>query len=208
MHYRSVYTLLGVVLCTILFFSNSSNPPNKRTGAPGDDGTCADGCHGGGGFSGTVDISGLPSTIQAGQVYTITLTATATAGSPSTGGFQILALNEANQNVGDLIVTNGAETGTNTQSGREYMEHRGDKTYSGNSVSWTFNWQAPNGPNDEEITLWFVSVMANNNMENSGDNVITNTFTGTITGALIHLLFLLFPKWMSPALARMMERQL
>lgn len=183
MHYRSIYTLLGVVLCTILFFSNSSNPPNKRTGAPGDDGTCADGCHGGGGFSGTVDISGLPSTIQAGQVYTITLTATATAGSPSTGGFQILALNEANQNVGDLIVTNGAETGTNTQSGREYMEHRGDKTYSGNSVSWTFNWQAPNGPNDEEITLWFVSVMANNNMENSGDNVITNTFTGTITGA-------------------------
>lgn len=41
----------------------------------------------------------------------------------------------------------------------------------------------PTAPNDEEITLWFVSVMANNNMENSGDNVITNTFTGTITGA-------------------------
>ncbi len=85
--------------------------------------------------------------------------------------------------MGDMIVVNGAETGTNTQDSREYMEHRGDKNYSGNSVSWTFDWMAPNGPNDEEITLWFVSVMANNNGQNNGDNVVTNTFTGTITGA-------------------------
>ncbi|MCF8238144.1 MAG: SprB repeat-containing protein [Saprospiraceae bacterium] len=183
MAYRSVYTLFGVLFCTILFFSNSSNPPNARTGAPGDDGTCATGCHGGGSYQGGVDISGIPTSIQAGQTYTVTLTTTATSGSPVVGGFQILALNSANQNVGDMIVTNGAETGTNTQGGREYMEHRGAKNYSGNSVSWTFDWQAPNGPNDEDITFWFVSVMANNNGQNNGDNVVMETHTGTIFGA-------------------------
>ncbi len=183
MRYRSLYTLLGVLFCTVLFLSNSSNPPNARTGAPGDDGTCATGCHGGGSYQGNLSISGIPTNIQAGQTYTVTLTATATVGSPVVGGFQILALDESNSNVGDMIVTNGAETGTNSQGGREYMEHRGAKNYSGNSVSWTFDWQAPNGPNDENITFWFVSVMANNNGQNSGDNVLMQTQTGTIFGA-------------------------
>ncbi|MEZ5030825.1 MAG: choice-of-anchor V domain-containing protein [Saprospiraceae bacterium] len=111
---KSILSFLGVIFCALLFFSNSTNPPNARTGAPGDDGTCASGCHGGGSFQGTVDISGIPSTIQAGETYTVTLTTTATVGNPVTGGFQILALNSANQNVGDMIVTNGAETGTNS----------------------------------------------------------------------------------------------
>lgn len=181
---KSILSFLGVIFCALLFFSNSTNPPNARTGAPGDDGTCASGCHGGGSFQGTVDISGIPSTIQAGETYTVTLTTTATVGNPVTGGFQILALNSANQNVGDMIVTNGAETGTNSQGGREYMEHRGDKNFSGGQVSWTFDWQAPNGPNNEDITLWFVSVLANNNGGNNGDNVVTNTFMGTLTGAV------------------------
>lgn len=180
---RSTLLLFAVISTATLFLSLSSNPPNARTGAPGDDGTCATGCHGGGSFQGTVDISGIPSMIQAGQTYTVTLTTTATMGSPQTGGFQILALNSANQNVGDMIVTNGAETGTNNQGSREYMEHRGDKNFSGGQVSWTFDWQAPNGPNNEDITLWFVSVLANNNGGNNGDNVVTNTFMGTLTGA-------------------------
>ncbi|MEZ5030824.1 MAG: hypothetical protein R2787_05440 [Saprospiraceae bacterium] len=60
----------------------------------------------------------------------------------------------------------------------------GSKNFSGGQVSRTFDWQAPNGPNNEDITLWFVSVLANNNGGNNGDNVVTNTFMGTLTGAV------------------------
>ena len=180
MRYRSIYTLFGVLLCTVLFFSNSTNPPNKRTGAPGDDGTCATGCHGGGGFQGTVELTGLPTSINHDQSYLVTLTATSTVGSPITGGFQLLALDEFNQSVGDFYVVNGAETGIEVQDGREYIEHRGDKAFSGNSVSWTFHYHAPPGPDNLPITFWFASVLANNNGQIDGDNVITNSFFTTL----------------------------
>jgi hypothetical protein len=73
-------------------------------------------------------------------------------------------------------VLNAAETGTETSGGREYMEHRGAKNYSGNSVSWTFDWQAPAGPNNETITFYFSSVLANNNGAPTGDNVVNSNF--------------------------------
>lgn len=168
--------LVSAVVLAAFFLASSDNPPNARTGAPGE-GLCSTGCHGGGGFSGNVAISGIPGTVQAGQTYTVTLTTTATSGSPSVGGFQIVALNSGNMNIGDLIVLNAAETGTDFSGGREYMEHRGDKNYSGNTVSWTFDWQAPAGPNNETITFYFSSVMANNNSAFSGDNAVNSSFS-------------------------------
>ena len=167
-----------IVVLAGLLLSNSSNPPNARTGAPGEQ-LCS-GCHGGGSYSGTVEIDGLPSTVMAGETYTITLTTTATAGNPVTGGFQIVALNSSNQNVGDLIVVNGAETGTETSGGREYMEHRGDKSFSGNTVSWTFDWQAPNGPNNASLKMYFSSVLANNNSGSSGDVMVNANYSFTL----------------------------
>lgn len=167
-----------IVVLAGLLLSNSSNPPNARTGAPGEQ-LCS-GCHGGGSFSGNVEIDGLPSTVMAGETYTITLTTTATSGNPLTGGFQIVALNSSNQNVGDLIVLNSAETGTETSGGREYMEHRGDKSYSGNSVSWTFDWTAPNGPNNASLKMYFSSVMANNNGNSSGDVMVNSNYSFTL----------------------------
>lgn len=178
MHLRPKLLLPLIVVLAGLLISNSSNPPNARTGAPGEQ-LCS-GCHGGGSYSGTVEIDGLPSTVTAGETYTITLTTTATSGNPLTGGFQIVALNSSNQNVGDLIVINGAETGTETSGGREYMEHRGDKSYSGNTVSWTFDWTAPNGPNNAALKMYFSSVLANNNSGSSGDVAVNSNFSFTL----------------------------
>ncbi|MBP6183783.1 MAG: T9SS type A sorting domain-containing protein [Saprospiraceae bacterium] len=175
---NTTLTLFAVILIATLFLSNSGNPNNGLTGGPGE-GLCTQ-CHSGGGFSGNVAITGIPSTVQAGDTYTITVTTTATAGSPVTGGFQLMALNSSNQNAGDLIVVNGGETGTDFQGGREYMEHRGDKGYSGNMVSWEFEWKAPPGPNNTTITFYFSSVLANNNMNSSGDNVVNSNFSTTL----------------------------
>lgn len=175
---RTTNLFLTVIIAAFLL-SYASNPPDARTGAPGEL-LCSSGCHGGGSYDGTVEISGLPSVVQAGSTYTVTLTVNAIVGNPATGGFQIVALNSANQNMGDMIVINPGETGTNTSGGREYMEHRGDKNYSGGTVSWTFDWQAPSGPNNETIKFYFASVMSNNNNGTTGDKVINSNHTVTL----------------------------
>ncbi len=173
MRQRNTANLIGVVVIAALLIAFSGNPPDGHTGAPGE--SLCSACHSGGSFNGNVAITGLPSTVMAGQTYTITLTATATAGSPVVGGFQIVALNASNQNAGDLIVLNPGETGTETSGGREYMEHRGPKNYAGNSVSWVFDWTAPAGPDNETLTFYFASNMANNNGNSTGDNIINSS---------------------------------
>lgn len=174
-------TLFGLGLGAFLFLSYSSNPPNGHTGGPGE-GTCAN-CHGGGSYNGTVSITGIPSTIQANTIYNVQITINASAGSPVAGGFQLMSLNGSNNNAGTLIVVNGAETGIDTEGGRTYMEHRVPKSFSGNSVTWNFDWQAPNGPNNEQITFYFVGNMVNLNNNTTGDMPVTGLFTGTVQGA-------------------------
>ncbi len=163
----------------ILFLANSSDPPNAKTGAPFD-GICSD-CHGGGSFQGTVSVSGLPSDIMPNTTYHLTLTLTATSGSPTKGGFQIVAVNSSNVNIGDLINT-GTETGTSNTGGREYLDHRGAKSFSGNSVNWTFDWKSPNGPNGAVITLYFAGNFANGNNSTSGDAIENASISGTLMG--------------------------
>lgn len=165
--------------CLTLFLSNSSNPPDRNTGAPFD-GLCSN-CHGGGSFDGDIVITGFPSTILPNTTYGITYTVNATMGSPAIGGFQIVAVNESNVNSGDLAQVN-SETGTSTSNGREYLDHRGGKAFSGNSVSWNFNWTSPNGPNGTVITLYYAANLANGTGGTGGDNIIFASKSGTMMG--------------------------
>lgn len=181
MRHKPLLYLMAILVSSVLFLSNSFNPPNARTGGPGE-GLCSD-CHSGGSFNGNVSITGIPTTVQANQLYNVELTISATSGSPASGGFQLVALNSANENVGTLIVTNGAQTGTNTEGGRTYMEHRGPKSFSGNTVTWEFDWEAPAGPNNEDITFYFVGNMVNGNGGTSGDAVVNTNFNTTLQGA-------------------------
>lgn len=173
--------IFGLGLGVFLLLSFSSNPPNGRTEGPGE-GSCAN-CHGGGAYSGTVSISGIPTTIEANTTYNVQITINASAGSPAAGGFQLMALNSSNNNVGTLMVVNGAETGIDTEGGRTYMEHRGPKSFAGNNVTWNFDWKAPSGPNNEQITFYFIGNMVNLNNNTTGDVPVTGTFTGTLQGA-------------------------
>ncbi|MFZ1424224.1 MAG: choice-of-anchor V domain-containing protein [Saprospiraceae bacterium] len=177
--YQLKYIIPFIFFCFILFLGNSGNPPDGYTGAPFNS-TCGS-CHGGGSFDGVVDISGFPSTILPNTTYDITLTASATSGTPIVGGFQLVAVNAANQNSGDLINVSG-QTGTTTSGSREYIDQRGAKAYTGNSVSWDFKWTSPNGPSGSVITLYFSSNMANGNGSSSGDRSINSSKSGTMMG--------------------------
>lgn len=178
---RTLKLLFGLGLMTFLFLSNFDNPPDGHTGAPGEDLCTA--CHSGGSYNGNVTVSGLPSTVQANTIYNVDITITATSGSPVAGGFQLVALDGSNNNAGNLIVVNAGETGTDMSGGRTYMEHRSPKNFSGNTVTWSFDWQAPNGPNNENITFYFVGNMVNLNNQSTGDTPVNSNFSVTVTGA-------------------------
>ena len=154
----------GVILSALVWLANASNPPNGRTGAPFD-GHC-NGCHGGSNpnnYAGTVELSGMPSTIQPNVTYPLTLTMTTTGtGVPSRGGFQLVVVDGNNVNCGDLQNIAGQGTGTEMPS-REYIEHRNPKNFSGggSSISWDFNWKSPLSATGNTVKVYYIGNFCN-----------------------------------------------
>lgn len=173
----------GLVLSVLVWLANSNNPTNGRTGAPFD-GHC-NSCHDGnnpGGFNGTVEVTGLPNPILPNTVYPLTITLTPTAGSPVRGGFQLVAVDGNNADAGDLATLN-TQTGTEMSGGREYIEHRGAKNFTGGGpASWNFNWTSPGVAPGGTITFYYVGNFGNNNNSDSGDRPIEGIATYTFNG--------------------------
>ena len=111
-----LFPIAGLLLGALVWLASNANPLNGKTGAPlPGEGHCNE-CHGGtnpGGFDGTVEISGLPATIEPNTTYPMVLTMTPTAGSPIKGGFQLVMVNGSNANAGNLA-------SINTQTGTEF----------------------------------------------------------------------------------------
>ncbi len=172
--------LLSFVLLSIVIFSYSGNPPNGKTGAPGE-GLCSD-CHNpnGGGFGGSLEIAGLPSDIEAGMTYELTITTSFTSGSPIKTGFQMVGLDGSDNNVGTLSNPSPNTVLTNS-GGRNYHEHNPAVNFDGETfVSRTVDWTAPSGPNGETITFYASSMIANGNGANTGDDLVTTNVSGTL----------------------------
>lgn len=171
----------GIVLGALVWLANSSNPPNGRTGAPFD-GHCNN-CHTGNanGYNGTVTISGLPSTIAPNTTYNLNLDLTAIAGSPSRGGYQLVAVDGNNANCGNLSVVNG-QSGTEFSGGREYIEQRGSKLFSGGSVDWDFQWTSPASVPGNTVRFYFIGNFCNGS-GSSGDFPIAASATFDFAGA-------------------------
>lgn len=174
----------GLLLSVLVWLANSANPTNGRTGAPFD-GHC-NSCHTGNnpnGYDGTVEIGGMPAVVQPNTVYPLTITLTATAGTPSKAGFQLVSVDDNNSNAGNLANANtqsGTETITATQ--REYIEHRGAKNFSGGTASWSFNWTSPGVASGGHITFWYIGNFTNGNGADSGDRPLAFSTTYDFNG--------------------------
>lgn len=170
--YRILTLYAGIFIAWIIFGSNASNPPNAHTNAPFDQ-FCSQ-CHGGGQFNGTMEISGIPATVNAGETYQASFTITATQGSPVRAGFQLVSVFDSNNNnAGGLIA--GSGTGINNTGGRDYIEQRGARNFSGNQVSWNFDWVAPTGPDGATIVMYYAGNLTNGNGSTSGDRPISGS---------------------------------
>jgi hypothetical protein len=179
---KLLYSLFAAAF-GIFTLSFSGNPPNGRTGAPGD-GLCSD-CHssGAGSIDGEILLTGLPATIDPNTTYTITVMVNNPNGLAQRAGFQWVALNSSNQNAGTMTVASSSSTVT-PSGGRNYHEHSPAQNFGGgNSVSWTVNWTSPDAPaSNETITFYGASVIANGNGSSSGDLVATTQVTGQMMG--------------------------
>jgi hypothetical protein len=178
---NKIYTLFITLLFAVLFVNFSGNPPNGNTGAPGD--SLCTGCHNNSnpnGFVATVDVLNFPSTITPNTTYNLTAEVVYTSGTPVRAGFQAVVLDASNNNSGDLSTTDPNVVAT-TAGIREYVEHDPAQTFgTGTSVTYDFDWVAPNATNGEVITIYIASLVGNGGNGNSGDLTITNSISGTI----------------------------
>ncbi len=168
---KPVYMIFSLcTLCVLMFSFYASGPPVGVTGAPGEL-TCSTtpGCHFGGTFTGTIDITGLPATVVANTVYTITFTVnSATA---VKGGFELTCLDKLNAACGTLTAGTGQSVDATTP--RQYVAHTSPKAYASGSIAWTFTWKAPATLASGPITFYGASNLTNGNGGMSGDNAIT-----------------------------------
>lgn len=162
---------LVMLLAASLAAGYSANPPDAKTGRPGE-GTCLD-CHSGpAGSADSTALVGLPgNTYLADSVYDLTMTARFAP--QRRWGFELTAVDESGQRAGQISVSDP----TNTQwssAGPGYLKQTSAGNYRGSigPVSWTFRWQAPPTGRGPVTFYWSVNA-ANNNNSTSGDAICT-----------------------------------
>ena len=177
--YRPKFLVTALFGLLILLGAWSANPPDGRTGAPGD-GICQD-CHNppGGGIDGNLEILGLPMTIAPNTTYNLTINVNNPNGAAMRGGFQLTALNSANNTIGSLSNSDANSTIT-VSGGRTYWEHNPSQFFgAANTLSYTADWTSPASvPTNETITLYASAVVANGNGNNGGDLVVLTNESG------------------------------
>jgi hypothetical protein len=175
--------LLAACIATPAFLkAYSSNPPTKRTSAPGES-TCAS-CHGTlNDGAGTLTIA-APTTFMPGQTYSITVTLAHTG--KLCWGFSMTALHKADNSMAGSFVNTTPLTGTQTSSGKIYVNQitsSSDGSYGGSAgpVNWTFHWVAPPDAAGADTVIFYASgVTADwSGDADSGDPVYTKTAMAT-----------------------------
>jgi len=178
MKFKSTKHFFALFAVTILFISFSSQHPAGRTGAPGD-GLCTD-CHSGGGsgFDGDITMSGVPGDATPGQIYNVTVDVELTAGSPVRGGFQIVALRNADDTQAGVWSNNDGNSSFRNSNSRTYFGHNPAQNFGGGtSLSWEADWEAPSI--NDDVTFYMVSILGNGG-GSGGDNLIMNEFNTSI----------------------------
>lgn len=156
--------------------SYSGVPPAKRTGAPGDAGTCSNtaGCHINPSFAGGTSvnllITGNPATYIPGQNYSLKVTNSDFTFPGCKYGFEMTVLTASGAMAGVFSAPTLSTTIT-TDAGKQYISHQNATT----SNEWSFNWQAPT-TDLGCLTFYMTSVAANCNGSSSGDRTHVSTF--------------------------------
>lgn len=175
---KKLYYYLALFFGGIMILSAfSNNPPNGRTGAPGD-GLCTD-CHAPSNPSqnGTITVNGFPESITANEVYPLQVVLKVTEGAAMLAGFQMTI--QGTDNVGLGSMTNASENTVVTDAnGKQYFEHNPAGAIT-DSMVWTVDWTAPVAMDGTAAMYYAAGNLANGNGANSGDRIVTTNGSGT-----------------------------
>ena len=177
---KRLYTIFSLIAATLILISFSSNPPDGKTGAPGD-GLCTE-CHSPSNppINGVISVEGFPASITPGESYLLTVVNRNTIGDAVKGGFQLTILGPANTKAGDLSDPS-ANSVVSVANNRQYFEHNPAQVYpDSNVLKWTVEWTAPMMDPGSVITWYAAGNIANGNFDNTGDRVVTANGSGSI----------------------------
>lgn len=182
---KSKFLLFLLAICggTLLFWSNSGGAAasgnGNRTGSPGA-GNCAS-CHSGGSFNPatTIDITDAQgnsvTTVMADSVYDITVTVSATSGTPTGYGFQAIIIDASDDESTGTLRTAGTGVQFISISGtnNEVAEH----TATSASGSFSFSWQAPTTAGGSSFEIYAYGNAVNGNSGTTGDAATGDNIT-------------------------------
>lgn len=168
----------------LALLSNTSGAPAGTTGAPGEETCGRSGCHATTPNTGTATISLLldndATAYTLGEIHTLTV-AIDNPQVAARNGFEIVALNALNNNVGEWLLS-GEYLQMKSANGRDYMTHSEDGSV---LTSWDIAWRAPN--TDVGAVTFYVAVNdANDNGNRTGDNIYTiaETYEAQVTSSI------------------------
>ena len=177
-----VLALFAVFTAALLLTDNAANPharaysagpPAGYSHAPGEL-DCSD-CHTTPAQSSGTLTLGVPDKYTPGQTYDITVAHTSADATRVRWGFQMTALDSADQKAGAFVPADDLTRVINGEGPfpvREYVEHTSKGTFPGqqNGANWSFRWTAPTedvGP----VTFYLAGNQANGDGNSSGDNI-------------------------------------
>jgi len=175
----SVFMLLALVIVSgmVVAFSDGSNFTGS-TGAPGEM-SCS--CHG------AADIGSGSASIDAQGAFmpgdTINVTARVENAGTSRWGFAVTVLDNNDEAIGEMIVTDPVRTLKTESNNRQYIKHTETGTDWGtaDSTVWQFQWVAPdNGV--EEVTFYMSGMASDGNFLTDGDSSYTTSLLISRTG--------------------------
>ena len=168
-------TTVGLLLSTQYLYSNGTTgaPPAGYTGA--NSGATCGTCHtgttvNGGGGGALISVNSGATTYSPGG-NSIPVTVTISDAAMTRFGFQLVALDASNSNIGTLAA--GVGTVLTNLGGKTYVSHSIGVT-SSLFQTFTFNWTPPT-TNVGNITFYAAGVAGNNNGSDAGDHVYTTS---------------------------------
>ncbi len=157
----------------IALLGNVGGAPAGTTGGPGEETCGKSGCHATNPNTGPATINiGLDIDETAyvpGKIHSVTI-AIDNPQNAARNGFEIVALNAQNNNIGEWILS-GEYTQARSANGRNYMTHSEDGSI---LTTWKIDWKAP-ASNVGTITFYAAVNDADDNGGRTGDNIYTTS---------------------------------
>ncbi len=185
---KFLLSFLAICATALLFWSNSGGAAaggnGNRTGSPGSSGNCTS-CHSGGSFAPitTIDITNSQgssvTSVMGDSTYTISVSVSASSGTPSGYGFQAIIVDDSTNNaVGTLSTSGGVRTSSTAQG--QVAEQNATSA----SGTFTFSWTAPS-TGSGNFTIYAYGNAVNGNSGGTGDAAAGDSYNLLFTPSVI-----------------------